>query len=336
MGRLLRIADLVRRDDTALDALEFEPDGKFQTRTVAQQVLAQEVIECLGRDFRHRRREDFPALYYACGKARVGSTPLNNLFGIAGMPSYYQPVKAIQRWLLIGERPAPWALPTPDQHAQVFGKETIGPYMLAECVFIPLQLLIEAGYPAEKLHLLVLDREPQSSLASWLDKLSHLVDEATLVRHYLISALNVGRIESYARRQGVPVTHYVYEASREPIAAARALFNRLGLDHRFAEGAVTDWKEKGELASEKAAIIYPAEPPIYKVRGLHGADTAYRYRGRQPTQVTDAQRSLLAEYGIFDIYRRNVQACARELDVDDTTAARLFGHHFAEGQAAAD
>lgn len=336
MQKLLRIAEMVRQDHAALGALEFAPDGKFQTRTVTQAALARDVVECLARDFRRRRQEDFPILFYACGKARVGSTPLNNLFGMAGIPSYYQPVKAIQRLVLIGESPLPWALPPADRQPHVFSKETIGPYMLAECVFIPLQLLIEAGYPASRLQLLVLDREPESSLASWLDKLSHLVDEPTLVGHYLISALNIGRIESYARREGVPVTHYVYEASKEPIVAAEALFQRLGLAQRFAEGAVTRWDDKGELAPDKAAIIFPAEPPIYKVRGLHGADTAYRYRTRQPTRITDAQRALLAEFGIGEVYRRSVRDCVRDLGFDEAVATRLFGSDFADEKAAAD
>ena len=51
-------------------------------------------------------------LYFAWGKARVGSTALNNLFGMAGMPSYYQPLKAILRDALVGSALTPWIVPS--------------------------------------------------------------------------------------------------------------------------------------------------------------------------------------------------------------------------------
>jgi hypothetical protein len=255
------------------------------------------------------------------------------LFGVAGLPSYYQPVKAIARLALIGAAPAPWIPPSRTFRPHIFSKETGGPYFLAECLFIPLQQLIEAGYPPDKLHLIMLDRDPVKSLASWLNKLSVLVPEETLVQHYIITALNATRVENYAQRQGVPVTHYVYEASKEPIHSARALFDRLGLSNRFTDSVVTDWKEMGQLASEKAKIIYPNQPPIYSVPDLHSADTAYRYHDRDGAAVAEAYAGLLARFGIYDVYRASAQACVNDLGLDTATAAMLFDAATDEGSA---
>ena len=92
---LEHIAELIRQQHPSLDTMPLSPVGDFQTRTITLETAMREVTECLAENFRHRPAQDFPMLYFACGKARVGSTALSNLFGMTGMPSYYQPLKAI-------------------------------------------------------------------------------------------------------------------------------------------------------------------------------------------------------------------------------------------------
>jgi hypothetical protein len=319
------LAALVREEDPVLDTILLEPRGGYQTRTVALDGVLREVTECFARGFRNLDPGEFPTLFCAWGKCRVGSTALNNLFGMAGLPSYYQPVKAIARQRLTERDPAPWLLPSSAAHPYVFIKETAGPYLLAECLFIPLQQLIDAGYPASKLHLIILDRQPADSLASWIDKWSSRAPEQILARNYMIAALNVIRVRNHARRHGVKVTHYVYEASREPVTAAKALFRRLGLSDRFTDMTVTEWNEKGQLGSDQAKIIFPEEPDIYTVPGLHWASGDYSFRARRKAPVADAHLALLEHCGIQDIYRESVAAGARDLGFDFATSARMFG-----------
>jgi uncharacterized NAD(P)/FAD-binding protein YdhS len=319
-----RLADLVRREHASLDTMPLAADGKYQSRTVALDELMREARDCLAANFRNRRAEDFPTLYCAWGRCRVGSTALTNLFGVAGMPSYFQPVKAILRHSLIGHAPEPWAVPSAAEQPHIFSKEMAGPYLLAESLFLPLQPLLEAGYPAEKLHLIMLDRDPASSLASWLEKWSERVPEDRLIQNYVISTLNAQRIESHARRHGVPVTRYVYEASKDATGSVQKLFDRLGLAARYTESAVTDWNERGQLESKSSGITFLSEPKVYTVTGIHGSDTAYRYRTRTAS-LTDAQLDMLQHYGIHDIYRASVEACVRDLMLDAGTADRLFG-----------
>src|SRR5579872_7369005 len=119
-----RIADLVRQQHSCLDTMLLSPVGEFQSRTVTLETLMREVTECLAENFRHRPAQDFPMLYFACGKARVGSTALSNLFGMAGIPSYYQPLKAILRDALVGWPLTPWIVPSATDKPSIFSKET--------------------------------------------------------------------------------------------------------------------------------------------------------------------------------------------------------------------
>ena len=320
-----RLADLIRRQDPSLDTMQLEPDDKYQTRHVALDALTREASDCLAAAFRNRAKDDFPTLYCAWGRCRVGSTALTNLFGVAGMPSYFQPVKVVLRHLLVGSSGAPWDVPMAKDEPHIFSKEMAGPYVLAESLFQPLQPLIAAGYPAQKLHFIMLDRDPASSLVSWLEKWSDRIPEDRLIHNYVTATLNTLRVEAFAKRHGVPVTHYVYEASKEATQSVKTLFNRLGLASRFAEGAVTDWKERGQIESKSSGITFISEPPVYTVSGIHGSDTAYRYRTRKTNSLTDAQREVLERFGIHDIYRSSVEACVRDLALDAATSARLFG-----------
>lgn len=333
---LERIADLIRLQDSSLDIMPLSPVGEFQTRTVALKTLTSEVTNCLAESFRHRPPQDFPMLYFACGKARVGSTALSNLFGMTGMPSYYQPLKAILRDALVGRPLTPWIVPSASDAPQIFSKETIGPYVLAESLFNPLQLLIDAGYPHSRLHLIVLDREPASALASWLEKLISRAPASTLLQHYVVAALSAVRVASYARRQGVPVTHYAYEVSKEAISSVCTLFDRLGLASSFTESAVTSWQVPGQVQASNARVIFPSEATIYKVPNLHTSDSAYRYQRRATASLSESQLDALERCGVNDAYRASVAACVRDLGLSPATAARLFGDWFAAHDVAAE
>lgn len=325
---LHQLADLIRQQHSSLDKMPLEAEGKFQPRTVALETLVEETTACLAKLIRNRDPEDFPRLFYAWGKCRVGSTPLSNLFALAGMPSFHQPVKGILRHALLGGQGTPWPIPSAADEPIMFAKETAGPYVLAESLFVPLQPLVESGYPPDRLHLLMLDREPESSLASWLENWRTRAPENTLVRNYVVAALNGVRVESYARRHGIPVSHYVYEASKESVSSLRALFDRLGLASRFDDHIVTDWKEMGHLESENSRIVFSDVPPIFPSNGIHGSDTAYRYRARQ-SKLDERHADLLERCGVNEVYRASVASCVRDLGLSPAMSARLFGDWFA-------
>jgi hypothetical protein len=319
------IADRIRCDDPDLYGIGLAPDGKYQTVSLTMDRAAALVRQRLSAGFRGRHPDGFPSLQCAWSKARVGSTALGNLFGMAGIPSYFQPVKTVLRHVLMGTEADLWCPPDRAEVPAIFSKDVAGPYLLAECLYVPLQYLIEAGYPPDRLHLVMLDRAPEAALASWITKWSDRIDGPRLLAHFVLASLNAVRVEAYARRQGVAVTRYVYEASRDPALSARALFARLGLAARFCAEAVTDWRERGELESSHSPLIRAREPDVFFVPGLHAADTEYRFHQSSTRQVTDGQRAILAAYGIEDLYRTAVAGCIADLGFDPATAARLFG-----------
>ena len=107
---LWKPAHLIAHNDSALAKLQLEPDRKFQNRGVSCESVAQEVVSHLRGVFRQIDRHELPHLYYGCGRARGGSTSLTNVFGIAGIPSYYQPVKSVLRHVLNGTSPVAWRI----------------------------------------------------------------------------------------------------------------------------------------------------------------------------------------------------------------------------------
>mgnify|MGYP001792018454 CR=1 FL=1 len=246
-----KLAKLIEGDGESLAELQLEPDGKFQTRQMNYKSLAQEVTAQLRSVFASANQNDFPMFYYACGRARGGSTALTNVFGITGIPSYYQPVKSVMRHVLNSTNPTTVRMRF--DHGHLFAKETFGPYTLADCFFQPVDLLLEAGYPVDKIHLILFDREPMSALESWIAHWSHRVPEEALIYHFLLSTLNAHQVARRAKRHGVKITNYVYELSKDPIFSIQRLFERLDISHLFAKNAIEDWQEKGafDLTPEK-------------------------------------------------------------------------------------
>ena len=312
-----RLIDFVRNDAEELSHLPLSPDGRYQTRAVTLEQLTEEVTRCLAGGFAGKSADEFPALYCSWGKCRVGSTALTNLFGVAGLLSYYQPVKTIARHRLLGNEPVSWDLPSPSESPEIYTKEMAGPYLIAETLFNPLKCLINAGYPASKLRLLVLDRNPYKSLASWLLKWSDKLPTNTLVEHFVLSSLNAHRMKKYAKENEIPVTHFVYEASRKPAEAIQRLFKRLGLSSYYHAGVVDNWDEMGALASEKSRIIFPDEPPIYVVPGLHSSETKYLYKDRDASMLTSEQREIVRQTGLLELYAESVRSCISNLELDN-------------------
>jgi hypothetical protein len=94
---------------------------------------------------------------------------------------------------------------------------------------------------------------------------------------------------------------------------------------------VTDWKERGQLESKSSGITFLSEPTVHTVPGVHGSDTAYRYRTRKTASLSDARLDVLQRFDIHEIYRASVEACVRDLGLDTATSARPFGDCIGRG-----
>ncbi|HEV7806056.1 MAG TPA: hypothetical protein VGO80_09570 [Solirubrobacteraceae bacterium] len=306
-----------------LHDLCLEPDGRYQTRPVTLRNLTAEVVERLASAFSQRSPETFPHLVCITGKCRTGSTALTNLFGIADVPAYYQPVKTILRHRVLDGPGAPWDVPDALAEAVIAAKEMTGPYSVAECLFNPLECLIEAGYPRTRLHLLLLDRDPYESLASWLSKWSDRLPRDELVGHFVLSSVNAERLHDYAVEQEIDAVTYVYALSRWPHEAVAALFGRLGIGERFHDGVVDDWGARGAIESERSAVVFPDEPEVYRFAGLHSSEVDYCFKARDTSGVTADDRSSIEDTSLVESYQRSLERSCRDLELPDAIRDQL-------------
>jgi hypothetical protein len=83
-------------------------------------------------------------------------------------------------------------------------------------------------------------------------------------------------------------------------------------------------KGGGHHDSASTRIIFSNVPSIYPTSGIHGSDTAYRYRARAIASLSEGQLKILQRYGLHDIYRASVEACVRDLGLSASTAERSF------------
>lgn len=312
-GRVL--FDWVMRDAAEIEFITLPGDGRYQNISVTLTELTERVADLLRPSI--KSTAELPILFCSWGKCRVGSTALTNLFGIAGVPAFYQPVKTIARHLLVGDTPSLWQIPDRSAAPNIYSKEMGGPYLLAEALFNPLKALVMAGYPKERLHLIMLDRDPYRSAASWIEKWSTRLPEKILVRNFIVSSLNAIRMKRFADTNGIRTTQYVYELSKQPLEAIKLLFQRLGVSGLYSTTAITDWKDAGDLGSSKSKIIFPQEPKVFSVPGLHGHEVEYRYKERDRKSLSSAVREQLEAAGLIDLYNKAVQRCIEDLGVSN-------------------
>ncbi|MDQ3936970.1 MAG: sulfotransferase family protein [Actinomycetota bacterium] len=325
------LAALAERSPDELSGLRLEPDGRYQVRATTLREVTGEVVERLRGGFAGRSAESFPHLVCITGKCRTGSTALTNLFGIAGVPAYYQPVKTILRHRLLGGPGDAWALPDAGAHTHVAAKEMTGPYTLAECLFNPLECLTRAGYPTGRLHLLLLDRDPYESLASWLAKWSDRVPREELMRNFVLASVAGERLHAYAVEHGIDSVTYVHALTRWPHEAVAALLGRLGIGDRYEAGVVEDWGARGALESGRAPLIFPDEPQAYRVAGLHSSETDYSFKRRDTSGLAADERALIAEASLVESYERSVERSCRDLPLPDRVREALAALPLAAG-----
>lgn len=314
----------VQNNDPAISDRLLEPDGYFQTRRATLTEISRAVVNLNIGTLSKRNSTDLPTVVFAWGRCRVGSTALTNLFGMAGVPAYYNPVKTAVRHFVVESQGEAWDVPRRAENLFVFAKEMSGPYFLADCIVNPLQILVEAGYPTDRIELLMLDRDPYRSLDSWLNKWSHIMPEERLVQHYVLSALNGIRIKAYGEKLGIRVSHYVYEASRIPEITVQRMFERLGVGQLYNGNVVDNWNERGALASERSKIIFPPAPKQHTTAGLHASESRYRYKERSSERVSPQYRALIENTGVLKHYLQAAVACVQQLRLNFFEQTKVF------------
>lgn len=253
---------------------------------------------------------------------RSGTTALLRVFSGAGIESYFQELKNLLRWKLHGQK-FHWFFPHTEV-STIFMKETLGPFTEAEARFDPLEVLLKAGVPPTKLHLLTYGRDPIHTWTSW----NHWWGTRTNVNHLISSYQTTERIRTQACLSGIASTTLVYEMFRDfdVTTIMQRLFARLEIP--FASNAVSNWSDLPAMDSVVSNISDFKEPVEFSTPHIHDEiDQASgfiyypplndRLECLRPEDVEAIRKSRLAH-----IYHTWRQLCENDLEVDPSVKTK--------------
>ncbi len=201
-----------------------------------------------------------PFILVAVAPCRSGTTAQLRVFAEAGVPAHYQPLKAILRDLEQGKESA---FRIPEDKPKIFIKETVGPYTVGESTLDPLAILLNAGVPKDRIHLIPMLRQPMATFASWI-KVNQAVERFfggaiptdDLLSNLITSYETVEQIRQQALDLGIPTTTFVQESLRDnsPIDVVESLLNKTGLS--FNKNSVEGWRSLPQMGSMGSNIIF--------------------------------------------------------------------------------
>lgn len=292
--------EAVRADDPDLRKRVLGAGLPFQVKETTLAELESAVADKVRSALGSRAPDGLPHIILCWSKCRAGSTAFANLFGRAGIPADYQPLKALFRFRLANEEMPEFDLA--EDAPTVCIKETSGPYTIAECLFNPLSVLLEAGYPAKRISLVVLERDPLATLDSWLRKWGERLPDETIVEHFILGSLNRIRVEASARRANIQTLIFRHESAADPIAPIRNIFEALGLADRFGESILKKWSIANDQIGSNGSVRFPAEPEAFFNPRLHSGRRAFSYEAPRLAKIADWHRRRLAECGLDALY----------------------------------
>ncbi len=273
---------------------------------------------------------DCPEIVLAVAPCRSGTTAQLRVFAQNGIPSFFQPVKALLRQELEGDS---IGFVIPDSSAKVFIKETVGPYTEEESTINPLEVLLAAGVPAEKITLITMMREPLSDFTSWVEQFSFGASKEALLENVIHAYQTMDRIDSMAQERGVKRHSVVYEALRDndPEVLTARLFHRLGLP--FAPNSLQDWDRLPAMNSPESGITFPPQSEKYsntsdhrfheKVENSSGLVYYPKSSIAIDAAVSPSDVAQLEAGGVFGIFDKARRACSVELQLPVTEPSTL-------------
>lgn len=281
--------------------------NRYQIQPVSsQQISSNIVLEDVG---------EAPNIILSVSPCRSGSSVLVRVFGAAGVLSYYQQLKTMLRWKMQGEDVC-WKVPSLP-HTNIFLKETLGPHTETEALFNPMNILLDAGYPPEKLRILILGRHPLNTWASW-DK---WWNGATSIDNFIKANITTEKIREQAEREGISVTTVVYEALKyyDADTVVKRMFGRFGIP--YSPIAVDGWQTLPEFGTPGSHIHYREIPPIFNVPGIldsvRSADKLiYSSIDNDVTDFDENTVLQIQEAGLTEIYEKWKRECETHLRIN--------------------
>ena len=280
----------------------------YQKRTVSLQEVTDRLLL--------PRPDQIPQILLSVSPCRSGTTVLLRVFGAAGVPAYYQELKNIYRWRMQAEE-RQWQIPI--DREMIYLKETLGPYTLAEARFNPLEVLLNAGIPRERLKVFIVGRNPIDTWASWFSWWKSVTNLDILIQAYR----TVENIRVQAQAEGLLATTFLYDILQDhnTETAIQILFSKL--DIPFTPVAVRGWKDLPAFGQPGSNVFLPEEPPAFDIPDLHkqvekSNQLAYYNRARELCISHPDACDYLRQSDIFEIYERWHTACENDFGIKIT------------------
>lgn len=255
-----------------------------------------------------------PHLILIAGPCRVGTTALANVFARSGIVSYMQPIKSMRRSIENGEPVADWHIQTGS--GLILSKETFGIATESE-YFDPVDILMRAGYPKDKISLIAIMREPDRTLTSW-----NWMWEEVLMAGFVRAYRDTLKMTRSAEEESVKTVYYVHEAIRDndPYLVVSNLMGRVVPTAVDLNRGSVDWSY-GNNFDQAEEVRFFDEPPerfVAAVKTWGG----YQYKELIP-DLTDEQKNLLIHHGVYDIYELFRTRCESDLGIGIHKASRV-------------
>lgn len=238
-----------------------------------------------------------PKLIIIIGPCRTGTTALANNFVKAGITSYMQPIKSMRRAMEIREEIVPWYI---KEEEYAITKETIGVNTPAD-FFDPVQILLDLGYPKNKIVLIPIIRDPIQTYVSW----KCLWGKADLQK-FIQSYELILQIKNRAEQAGIKTIPYVHEIIRDnPVdMVVKRLFQELNLkiDSRCT---TKDW---GAFKNGGNHLYFYDDPPKKFIAEIQKRGE-YKYHNRlfaKNDETLIASNPIL--YRIYELFRKSCQS----------------------------
>lgn len=238
---------------------------------------------------------ELPELILLCGPCRSGTTALSNIFVQAGIESHMQPLKSIRRAKAIGEQIPIWELT--GKNSIIHSKETFGEKEESE-FFNPVEIFLDLGYPAEKLKVIVMLRDPAQILTSWERLYGESVERTNLARAFFLT----DRVKTFCKDKGIEIIPYVHEAIKynHPKLVISRLFQKLGL--AFSDELI-NWGGKPKFGDKNPNIShlhFYDSPPEGFIEGVRewGGYTYRRYN------ITSSKAIPHEMHQIYESFRK--------------------------------
>jgi len=280
-----------------------------------------------------------PRILLAVAPCRSGTTVQLRMFSAVGIPSYYQPLKAIMRREAQGME-GDFEIPQEDI---IFIKETLGPYSHAESTFNPLDVLLQAGYPKDKITLIIEMREPLSTLTSWIEAdLSLRENRTALFVNFITAYKTIPQVLRRAQEREIHFVPYLYEVQRDtdPANAAAGLLS--SLDLVYSDSAVAGWERLPPFGSAESKIFYPLEPSLYHNDSQHDvAATSHRlsYTKKDVQRIDNTllpvEVAIIEQEGLPVIYERMrmLVSTVFKIHIQPSTEVEKYKVRFSEREA---